>query len=678
MQRLQWYVRRLRSMSAPELLHRVHALARSAGDRARLAMGHVPRPGDLEAAIQAIPKFRPVDAATNLRREAGGDEAGWLSDLVTRADAAVARRLSFFDLRDKHLGNPIDWNRDHAADKAAPRGFAGGIDYRDFSVTGDCKLVWEPNRHQHLVVLGRAYRTSGDARYARAVADQLASWLDQCPFGYGMNWRSPLELAIRLINWVFALSLIEGSGAVVGDLRSRVWHSAWLHMWDIARKFSHGSSANNHLVGEASGLLIGASYFSGFAESPGWREAALAILEREIAAQNHADGGNKEQAFAYHLFVAEFFLLAGLAGRAAGQAPSEAYWRSLQAMLEFAGALCEGGGEPPSFGDADDGYVLDLGDARQASGLLCTGAVLFGRSDFKRWAGAFRQSTIWLLGDDARRHWSEVPDESPPALASRAFPDTGLYLLQCGTPEGSDRISVLFDCGEIGFGPIAAHGHADALSMTLRAFGVDVFVDPGTFDYFSHPKWRAYFRGTAAHNTVGVDDTDQSEMLGPFLWGQRAHARCLRYQPEVGGGEVAGEHDGYQSRLDDPVSHRRTVRLDAATRAVTVVDEMHTDGWHRVAIRFHLAPHCHVALRDRNRMEIQVAELGVVVLEMDSRLELSTLEGEESPIGGWTSRGYHQKTPSITVVGRADIAGDTAFVCRAEVLPPGVGSVRRA
>src|SRR5207245_1734190 len=58
--------------------------------------------------------------------------------------------------------------------------------------------------------LGRAYRATADPRYAAAVIEQLDSWLEQCPFGLRMTWRSPLELAVRLVNAVRALGLIAG------------------------------------------------------------------------------------------------------------------------------------------------------------------------------------------------------------------------------------------------------------------------------------------------------------------------------------------------------------------------------------------------------------------------------------------------------------------------------------
>src|SRR5262249_51763579 len=148
--------------------------------------------------------------------------APWLESLITKADSIAENRLSFFDLKDRDLGHPIRWNYEHAADRPTPMSFAPQIDYRDFDATGDCKLVWEPNRHHQLVALGRAYRATADQRYAEAAAEQLRSWMDQCPYPFGMNWRSPLELGIRLINWVWTVALIRPSGAVTAEFELRL------------------------------------------------------------------------------------------------------------------------------------------------------------------------------------------------------------------------------------------------------------------------------------------------------------------------------------------------------------------------------------------------------------------------------------------------------------------------
>src|SRR5690606_35225000 len=111
----------------------------------------------------------------------------------------------------------------------------------------------------------------------------------------------PLELGIRLINWAYALELIRPSGLLTGERQNRVAGVVWRHLWEVARKYSQYSSANNHRIGEAAGVFIGASYFAGLRRAAQWRDEAQRILIAEIQAQTHADGGNREQALSYHL-----------------------------------------------------------------------------------------------------------------------------------------------------------------------------------------------------------------------------------------------------------------------------------------------------------------------------------------------------------------------------------------
>jgi hypothetical protein len=650
-------------MSAEEILWRTRSELRDAGDHLRARTGQPIGPKAEESAgVKPAPGFRVSGMLPGAWANAplGSVEAGWCARLRSRADAIAAHRLSFFSLENVDLGDPIDWNREHEAGRATPMDFAPRIDYRDHAVTGDAKVAWEPSRHHQLVVLARAYRATGEERYARAAVEQLDSWIARCPFPFGIQWRSPLELAIRLINWVFALDLARESGLVEGDRQHRILHSAHRHLWEIERKFSRGSSANNHLIGEAAGVFVGATYFSGLPEADRWREEARAILLREVEAQTYPEGGNRELALGYHVFALQFFLVAGLAARRSGHDFPAAYWSEVERMCVFLAALGEGG-ELPLYGDADDGYVLDLGEPRgDWRGMLAVGAGLFGRPDLKAVAGAWSEAAEWLLGAEERARFDALPTSAEASLESRAFPSSGHYLLQSGA--GAGRVSVLFDCGELGFGSIAAHGHADALSFTLRLGGHDVLVDPGTYDYFTHPDWRRYFRSSASHNTLVVDDRDQSEMQGLFLWGARAAARCLAFEPGARGGRVVGEHDGY-ARLPDPVVHRRTLELDAEAGTLLVRDEIEAKGPHEIAAFFHFSEGCRLSEGTGPERLVLVAGLRLVI-ETDPRLATSVLCGSEQPIGGWVSRGYHRKTKAPTLVARASVLGPASLVTR--------------
>ncbi len=611
--------------------------------------------------FETVNPFLQNDAAPSLRDDQK-------ARLLEQADRLLQGRHSFFDLEDLSVGEEINWNYDYSAKKHSPKTKASRIDYRDFDVAGDCKLVWEPNRHQHLVVLARAYAATGKTEYAQAVLDQIDSWMAQCPFPTGMNWRSPLEFGVRIINWVWALELIQPSGLLTQSRWQSLVPTIHRHLWCLDRSYSRYSSANNHLIGEAAGAYIAARYFKSFAESNRWAQRAKSILEEEIANQTHRDGGNKEQALGYHVFVLEFFLLAGIVGRNVGDEFSESYWGHIERMFDYVAAFVEGGGNLPLYGDYDDGYVLDLGDRlHQPHALLSVAGGIFDRPDFAALAGEFDERLAWQLGRNVANGENTTSNIT---LKSKAFADTGYYLLQGGAKvsggtDGSDRddrVSVVFDCAELGMGSLAAHGHADALSVTLRAFGHDVLVDPGTYDYFTHRKWRDYFKSTRAHNTIAVDGEDQSELLGLFLWGERAEAKCLNWSPSETGGAVSGEHNGY-SRLGDPVGHQRTVELDASRGELVITDELTGKSEHAGQICFHFSEFCNVEEIRDNAATI-LAPFGTIQMTLDARLDVRAYCGQENPLFGWVSRGYHKKVPCPTIVGDLRWTGNTTLVTR--------------
>jgi hypothetical protein len=154
-----------------------------------------------------------------------------------------------------------------------------------------------------------------------------------------------------------------------------------------------------------------------------------------------------------------------------------------------------------------------------------------------------------------------------------------------------------------------------------------------------------------------VDGQDQSVMEGPFLWGARAHARCLLWQPRKGGGRLSAEHDGYL-RLSDPVRHRRTVDLDA--RTLVIEDALEAGGEHEVALHFHFAEHCRVQVDGSPRVTIAFPG-GSAVMTLDPRLAVSVAAGGEGPIAGWVSRAYHRKTPAPEIAGRGRFRGPVSL-----------------
>jgi len=190
---------------------------------------------------------------------------------------------------------------------------------------------------------------------------------------------------------------------------------------------------------------------------------------------------------------------------------------------------------------------------------------------------------------------------------------------------------------------IAAHGHADALALTLSVAGEQVLVDPGTYSYWQEPKWRDYFRGTSAHNTVRVDGRDQSVSGGRFMWLRKANASIERMPSSPHEFDFRGSHDGY-ARLADPVRHLRSVRFDAASSSLVVRDEVAAKKPHPVELFWHFAPESDVGLTSHG-LAVRGKRLVLQMQASGADLQLELVRGAENPPLGWCSRTYESKRP---------------------------------
>jgi hypothetical protein len=581
------------------------------------------------------------------------------------ADRILDGVFDVFSLRGARLGFPPRWNVDPRTGTQAPLVFGKELNYRDPALVGDVKYLWEPNRHLELVTLAQAWHLTHEERYLLGCRTLLESWFSQCPYPRGVNWCVSLEHAVRLVNWSFAWFLLGGqrspifAGEAGHAFRARWLASIYQHCHFIPRHWSRHSSANNHLLGEATGLYVAALTWPLWRESAQWERQARAELDREALEQTFADGVNKEQAIWYHHAVADMMLIAGLIARANERDFSEEYWSRLEVMLEFIASLMDVGGNMPMIGDADEGVLVRFvpgGDTDVFRSLLSTGAVLFRRPAMRAKGGMFDEKTRWLLGDAAEATFERI-DGSRAFPVRRAFPEGGYFVLgeDFETPR---EVRLVADAGQLGYLAIAAHAHADALSFTLSVGGQPILVDPGTFSYSTMP-WRHYFRSTAAHNTVVVDDRDQSEFGGSFLWLQHANAQVETFYASGDSQTLSAYHNGYQRLPSDPVRHRRTWRYISGIAHLSIADELSCAAEHSVAIHWHFAPECAVELDGRT----VVARRGNVQVKLrcPEGLEPKLVSGREEPPLGWYSSRFDVRSPATTAVFLGTIRGNAAF-----------------
>lgn len=652
-----WYVQRLRRMSPLEVAGRGMDQARHVTWARRQV--HPGTTVDPPRGLHGLRSFAtPIPEGT---RERVSEPAR--SAVVAAADRLLAGEWTVLGTARPDIVDP-DWFLDPVTGRRAPQErLASRIDHRDEEVTGNVKSVWELSRHHHLTVLASAWWLTGEEVYAEVLDAQLRSWWRQNPFLSGVHWTSAIELGVRLSSWVWVRRLLH-DWPKVGDLfetNDEALCQIWWHQRFLAAFPSRGSSANNHAVAEAAGLLSAASAFPWYAESARWRDTGLRRLQGSLAANTFDSGVNRELATDYHRFVTELGLVAAAEAEAAGHPVGPSTWTLLAASLDAAAALVDVHGRPPRQGDGDEGRALVLDDPDTDPWHLMVGlggAMLGGRS----WWPAAHPVTAG--GVAACAVASLLPGRpqvgARPTRAPRTFPDAGIHLLRT-PPEDGPEIWCRCDGGPHGFLSIAAHAHADALSLEVRYDGTEVLVDPGTYCYHGEPEWRSYFRSTLAHNTIELDGTSQSVEGGPFMWSNHASTRVLDASVEDPQYWTA-RHCGY-AHLDPTVRHQRTVSLDRVDRHLNIEDVVKSEGRHNLRLLLHLGPDVTVALPTDPGSSIArlswPGQRGDVTadLHLPGGLAWTAHRGETDPVLGWYSPRFGERVPTTTLVGAGEVHG---------------------
>jgi Heparinase II/III-like protein/Heparinase II/III N-terminus len=525
--------------------------------------------------------------------------------IVSDADKILTHKFDLLGYESVDVGDPIDWHLDAVHRKRAPRKSFYKVRYLDFDECGDSKIIWELNRHQHLVTLAKAFRLSGERRYADEILRQWEHWHAENPYPRGINWASSLEVAFRSLAWFWMYNLLAGTGVLPAEFHRQWLQSQARNARHIERYLSTYFSANTHLLGEAVALFFVGVLCPQLPQAGRWKARGWQIVVEQSRRQVLPDGFHFEQSVYYHVYAVDLFLHSLILARLNGVEIPLDFEKTVEKMLD-ALFLLGRSGTLPSFGDDDGGRLFDPRRNQREHLLdpLATGGVLFRRPEFRELAGDVREETLWLLGTEAIGELQHF--ESPSRAArSAALQSAGYYVLTAGDSPSE----LVVDAGPQG-AQNAGHGHADALSVCLQARGRALLIDPGTFEYVGAGSERDRFRGTAMHNTVCVDGKDQSEPAGPFGWKQLAHGKAERWIQGESFDWLIASHDGY-GRIDPSIVHRRWI-LALKTGLFLVRDIVGGKGRHLVDISWHLGP----GLRDCGdgvfRFEGDVEGLAVV------------------------------------------------------------------
>lgn len=437
-----------------------------------------------------------------------------------------------------------DWHAGFNTDARWPLTWAYDLDYKQCDEIGDARINWELNRHRQFVRLAMAYASTGDAEFLDTLSAQFTDWVEANPFLIGISWTSPMEIAIRSLSWMYTVAFLrQGRREARVDTLTAALLTGVANMTAyLLKHYSRYSSANNHLLVEM--LAIGTAGLC-FGRDE-WSALALETLDRELYLQNSPDGVNLEMSLHYHAFVMEVYLLMIHSLRTIGRREPSGWTDMLGKMASFVAHSIVADGVTCAFGDDDEGHIADFstGSFDYYRYILQLSSLILGRR-YDAFDNVSPTLThMFAAADIERMHTMPLYDTS----AGQTFAEGGYSFLR--SPGGSVFVGV--DHAPLGFGSIAAHGHADALSFQLYADGKPLLIDPGTYIYHINLDMRNAFRSTLNHNTLTINDVEQSQMLGAFLWGEKAVTELLEAAPDSVTARVTGLSG---------IGHTRTVRL---------------------------------------------------------------------------------------------------------------------
>jgi hypothetical protein len=526
----------------------------------------------------------------------------YASELVQIGEQILEGRIPILGLETQTRGG-IRWRRDFVSGIETPAVFFRRVPYLDALRAGDHKIIWELNRHQHLVLLAQCWLFTRDRRYVDEIFRQLESWWEQNPYQRGINWTSALEVGFRVLSWIWVFHI--AGGEMPPAFRRRFLEELYRHGRHLACNLSVYFSPNTHLLGEAVALHALGRLFPVFPEAVEWRSTGRRIMLYALDVQVRADGGHFEQSTYYHVYALDMFLF----HTALEPLPEE----RLRAMAEYLAAVAGPEGRLPFFGDDDGGRFFHPYGSREEFGraTLATASAILGE-DYAG-AGDTEVQAAWWIGGDARANEGSKCD------ALRLFADTGIAVLQAGD------MRVVADVGP--FGPWGAgHSHSDTLSFIVRKGGEDLLIDPGTYTYVGDPQWRNRFRGSGAHNTVRVDGLDQAVAVNAFSWNGKPSVELLAWDPAACYLHAACSYEGFR--------HAR--RMLVTPERIVVVDEIDgPPGEHIVEQFWH------------------PAAPGSVFVSVPAGLDVNTLCGGEF---GWRSPAMGCKIEAPVIVVRVRTA----------------------
>lgn len=518
------------------------------------------------------------------------------ANILESAEQAINHNFDLLGSGIKHL-DPIPWHSDFKFGYTWPQ----NIFYRGMRgmapVGADIKVPWELSRCQHLLWLGEAYVFTNDEKYAKEIVDEINDWIENNPLMYSINWTCAMDVAIRAVNWLYALALIKQSNAFSNEFTNKVYKSLFQHLFFINNNLEKSiPQSNNHYFSDIVGQLYLGQLFSTTLKGKRTLSKAIKEYKKEILTQFFPSGVNYEKSVSYHRLMTELVVYPYYMLLRTGHKMPAAISERVSRMLGYVNQYTMADGSAPMISDNDDGRLLPFVPApfmKHAYLVDCNSL----------------DSRIASIGCE----WvSPAYDAEKSSLHTDAnlaiLKNNGLYLYaSCFDRWRRDKLTNSF---------AGTHLHNDSLSFVFADGITPIIVDAGAYCYTSnYDEWKN-FRSAKKHNTIVVDD-EEPNILGKSVFVMKYNTTAKPMSMSSGDYEHC---EGEYTTITGQMTHRRS--FDLKSNSLTITDNVEKSGeCHNAYMSFHFA----------EGIEPTIEE-GVIHLNAKDKQYRMTIEGTVPPV----------------------------------------------
>jgi len=549
--------------------------------------------------------------------------------IVQIADNAIEGRIYCFSHWTADYGNPINWHINPVSGYEWPKD-KHWVDIEELSrVSGDVKYVWEASRFPQIFYFVRAYTITRDEKYAQAYWNQIEHWIKENPYQLGVNWKCGQEISFRTFAWIFGLYAFLDSPHTTDTRIFMLIKNIYLNAIRIEKNIEFAIKAvqNNHAISEAAGLFTVGILFPFFKDSERWLYKGKKYLEQEGLKQIYDDGSYIQHSTNYHRLMLQDYTWCYRLAELSNISFSPKLTEKLKLAVDFLYQMQdETSGMVPNYGPNDGALIFPLSACDYLNykpQLNTLNYILNGTKLYK--PGKHEEDLLWFCGLNA------VNSEAISAATktTKSFGVGGYYVIRGKNSFGMIR------CTKYKHRP----GHADMLHFDLWCNGVNVLTDIGSYSYNPEEKFKDYFSATINHNTITINNQNQTKKGPRFLTVDWPEGYVNAFNVNDDKVIFSGYHNAYRN------IHKRNVEFRENCYIIT--DEIENKEGSKINIKLNWNIGTEIEKITDNKYRLIINDRKSLIMEITSSTKgnISIYYGNVDKPAGWRSLYYGEMTP---------------------------------